>query len=131
MRHRPTTAHSAQSEHRLSPTVLNEARMSVAVKLNSEARRTKLDPLLSGGGWAMAEGGRNAIHKKFSFRDFNEAFGFMTRVALKADKMDHHPEWFNVYNRVEVTLSTHDCGGISERDVTLANFIDGCAKIFK
>ncbi len=75
----------------------------------------------------MAEGGRDAIAKKFSFKDFNEAFGFMTRVALKADKMDHHPEWFNVYNRVEITLSTHDCGGLSERDLKLANFIDQCA----
>ena len=74
----------------------------------------------------MVDGGRDAIQKTFNFKDFNEAFGFMTRVALKADKMDHHPEWFNVYNRVEITLSTHDCQGLSERDVKLANFIDGC-----
>ena len=68
--------------------------------------------------------GRDAIKKQFLFGDFNEAFGFMTRVALKADKMDHHPEWFNVYNRVEVTLSTHDCQGLSERDIKLATFIE-------
>ena len=68
--------------------------------------------------------GRDAIKKKFEFGDFNQAFGFMTRVAIKADKMDHHPEWFNVYNRVEVTLSTHDCGGLSSNDVQLANFME-------
>ncbi len=103
-----------------------------ATKLDSEARKTKLEPLLSAaGGWSMAEGGRDAIVKKYAFGDFNEAFGFMTRVALKADKMDHHPEWFNVYNRVEVTLATHDCGGLSMRDVTLANFMDECAAAAK
>ena len=72
----------------------------------------------------MVDGGRDAVTKTFTFQDFNEAFGFMTRVAIKADKMDHHPEWFNVYNRVEVTLSTHDCQGLSMNDVQLANFID-------
>ena len=61
------------------------------------------------------------------FKDFNQAFGFMTRVALKADKMDHHPEWFNVYNRVEVTLSTHDCSGLSQNDIKLAIFMDEVA----
>ena len=66
---------------------------------------------------------RDAIHKSFKFKDFNEAWGFMTRVALLADKMDHHPEWSNVYNRVEITLSTHDCDGLSERDVKLAREI--------
>ncbi|RCH81279.1 putative pterin-4-alpha-carbinolamine dehydratase, partial [Rhizopus stolonifer] len=71
---------------------------------------------------------RDAIIKKYAFQDFNEAFGFMTRVALKADKMDHHPEWFNVYNRVEVTLSTHDCQGLSTRDIELAGFCDKSAK---
>ena len=68
--------------------------------------------------------GRDAIKKTFLFQDFNEVFGFMTRIALKADAMNHHPEWFNVYNRVEITLSTHDVGGLSDRDVTLANFIE-------
>ena len=72
----------------------------------------------------MDESGRDAILKKFTFKDFNEAFGFMTRVAIKADKMDHHPEWFNVYNRVEVTLSTHDCSGLSQKDIKLAQFMD-------
>lgn len=71
--------------------------------------------------------GRDAIYKEFLFKDFNEAFGFMTRVALLADKMDHHPEWFNVYNKVQVTMSTHDCGGLSQRDVKLATFMNQIA----
>ena len=74
-------------------------------------------------GWSAVEG-RDAIRKVFEFEDFNAAWGFMSRVAVKADKVDHHPEWFNVYNRVEVTLSTHDCGGLSSLDVKLARFID-------
>ncbi|KAG2218324.1 hypothetical protein INT45_007719 [Circinella minor] len=90
--------------------------------LNQSERQNVLKPLLSSG-WTMTEG-RDAIQKKYQFTDFNEAFGFMTRVALKADKMDHHPEWFNVYNRVEITLSTHDCQGLSKRDIELANFCD-------
>jgi 4a-hydroxytetrahydrobiopterin dehydratase len=65
--------------------------------------------------------------RAFQFSDFNEAFGFMTRVAIAADKADHHPEWFNVYNRVEITLTTHDADGLSERDVKLAKFIDNAA----
>ena len=68
--------------------------------------------------------GRDAVYKEFLFKDFNEAFGFMTRVALRADKVDHHPEWFNVYNKVQITLATHDCGGLSARDVSMANFIE-------
>jgi len=70
---------------------------------------------------------REAIRKSFRFSTFNEAFAFMTRVALKAEKMDHHPEWFNVYNRVDVTLATHDVGGLSGKDVTLAAFMDKAA----
>ena len=72
--------------------------------------------------------GRDAITRKFEFANFNEAFGFMTRVALLADKMDHHPEWFNVYNKVEVTLSTHDAGGVTQHDIAMAAAMDDYAK---
>lgn len=77
-------------------------------------------------GWKATDG-RDAIAKKFEFKDFNAAFGFMTRVALYADKADHHPEWFNVYNKVEVTLSTHDAGGVTNNDIELARFMDSAA----
>lgn len=73
--------------------------------------------------WALSRDGA-AIERKFAFADFSEAFGFMARVALLAEKRDHHPEWFNVYNRVEVTLTTHDAGGLSLRDVKMARAID-------
>lgn len=87
-----------------------------------------LDRALSGlPGWSLVEG-REAIAKSFAFADFGEAFSFMTRVALAAEKMDHHPEWFNVWNRVEVTLSTHDAGGVTAKDVSLADFIDAAAR---
>jgi len=76
--------------------------------------------------WSPVEG-RDAIARSFKFRDFNAAFGFMTRAALVAEKMDHHPEWSNVYNRVDVVLSTHDAGGLTERDVTLAKAMDQLA----
>ena len=95
-------------------------------KLNQEERNTDLAVVLKNG-WTMDESGRDAIKKKYAFQDFNQAFGFMTRVAIKADKMDHHPEWFNVYNRVEVTLSTHDCSGLSQNDIKLAKFMDQVA----
>jgi 4a-hydroxytetrahydrobiopterin dehydratase len=78
-------------------------------------------------GWRAADG-RDAISKEFCFKDFNAAFGFMSRVALYAEKADHHPEWFNVYNRVEVTLATHDAGGVTEKDVALARFMDQSAR---
>jgi 4a-hydroxytetrahydrobiopterin dehydratase len=77
-------------------------------------------------GWTAAAN-REAIQKTFKFKDFNAAFGFMTRVALAAEKADHHPEWFNVYNRVEVLLATHEADGVTERDVALARIMDAAA----
>jgi 4a-hydroxytetrahydrobiopterin dehydratase len=74
-----------------------------------------------------AVSGRDAISKSYKFGDFNAAFGFMTRVALKADKMDHHPEWSNVYNKVDVVLTTHDANGVTAKDVELARFMDEAA----
>ena len=95
----------------------------MAAKLSADARKTALARL---SGWSEVSG-RDAIAKKFTFKDFNQAFGFMTRVALVAEKMDHHPEWFNVYKKVEVTLSTHDAGGVTELDVKLAEAMDRIA----
>jgi 4a-hydroxytetrahydrobiopterin dehydratase len=95
----------------------------MAQKLSGEARTGALARLK---GWREVSG-RDAITKKFVFADFNQAFGFMTRAALVAEKLDHHPEWFNVYKTVEVTLSTHDAGGLTDRDVTLAEAMDKLA----
>ena len=92
--------------------------MSRPAKIGAEAAIAQLQ------GWAAVPD-KDAIGKTFKFADFNEAFGFMTRVALMADKLDHHPEWFNVYNRVDVVLTTHDVDGVSELDVTMATFMDG------
>jgi 4a-hydroxytetrahydrobiopterin dehydratase len=93
---------------------------SMAAKLDLEARRAALAKLA---GWQEATG-RDAITKTFVFADFNAAFGFMTRAALMAEKLDHHPEWFNVYKTVQVTLSTHDAGGVTEHDIALAEAMD-------
>ena len=95
----------------------------MAAKLGADARKAALSKL---NGWSDVTG-RDAIAKKFEFRDFNQAFGFMTRAALVAEKMNHHPEWFNVYNKVEVTLSTHDAGGVTENDVKLAEAMEKIA----
>jgi 4a-hydroxytetrahydrobiopterin dehydratase len=95
----------------------------MAQKLTADARKTALGRLPR---WAEVSG-RDAIARKFTFGDFNEAFGFMTRAALVAERMDHHPEWFNVYRTVEVTLSTHDAGGVTELDVRLAEAMDRIA----
>ena len=92
-------------------------------KLDAASRADALKKLPS---WTDVPG-RDAIQRRFVFADFNAAFGFMTRVAVMADKMDHHPEWFNVYNCVDVTLATHDCGGVSARDINLAQFMDKAA----
>jgi 4a-hydroxytetrahydrobiopterin dehydratase len=94
-------------------------------KLTGKAREAALSALA---GWREVEG-RDAIAKTFRFPDFNIAWAFMSRVALQAEKLDHHPEWSNVYGTVDITLTTHDCGGLSERDIALARFIDTAARI--
>ena len=94
-------------------------------KLTDAERAAELAPLLDAG-WQMVDG-RDAIAKTYVFRNFVEAFGFMTRAALWAEKWNHHPEWFNVYKTVDVTLSTHDAGGLSALDVKLASKMDALA----
>ena len=92
-------------------------------KLTGAGRKKALASLR---GWKKVRG-RDALSKSYKFADFNEAFGFMTRVAIRADRVDHHPEWSNIYNNVSITLTTHDAGGISDRDIALAKFIDRIA----
>jgi 4a-hydroxytetrahydrobiopterin dehydratase len=96
----------------------------MAEKLTGEARKAALGKLP---GWSEVAG-RDAISKTFTFKDFNAAFGFMTRVALVAEKMDHHPEWSNVYRTVDVTLATHDAGGLTGLDIALAQAMDRFAE---
>ena len=93
----------------------------MATKIGAQEAVTKLS------GWTVKAGDRDAIEKSFKFADFKTAFGFMSSCALKAEQMDHHPEWFNVYNRVEVTLTTHDADGVTALDVELAKFMDALA----
>lgn len=95
----------------------------MAERLDPEARSAALKGL---SGWSDVPG-RDAIQKTYTFKTFNQAFGFMSRAALKAEKMDHHPEWFNVYNRVEVILTTHSADGVTDLDITLATFMDKAA----
>ena len=95
----------------------------MAEKLSGAARATALAGL---SGWTEVPG-RDAITKTYTFKSFNAAFGFMSRAAMKAEKMDHHPEWFNVYNKVEVTLATHEAGGVTQKDIDLAAFMDKVA----
>ena len=95
----------------------------MASKLTGTARSDALAALKH---WQEVPG-RDAIQRSLTFADFNHAWGFMTKVALAAEKADHHPEWSNVYNKVEITLSTHDAGGLSDKDVALAKFIDQVA----
>jgi 4a-hydroxytetrahydrobiopterin dehydratase len=92
-------------------------------KLSPDARDAALKPLNQ---WKTVPD-RDAITRNFKFKDFNAAFGFMTRVALLAEKMDHHPEWSNVYNTLEVTLSTHDAGGLTQKDIDMAAAMDAWA----
>ena len=93
-------------------------------KLSADARKAALKEL---SGWSDVSG-RDAIARTFTFRDFNEAFGFMTRAALVAEKSDHHPEWRNVYKTVEVVLATHEAGGVTARDIELAQAMNAIAK---
>jgi 4a-hydroxytetrahydrobiopterin dehydratase len=95
----------------------------MAQKIDATQRSVALAALA---GWTLVDG-RDAITRTFKFADFSVAFGFMTRVALAAEKLDHHPEWLNVWNRVEITLSTHDAGGLTDRDIKLAKIIDKIA----
>lgn len=94
-------------------------------RLTGDVRAAALAEL-SETGWREVEG-RDAIEKTFKFKNFAEAFGWMTQIAIRADKLNHHPEWFNVYSRVEVTLTTHDADGLSALDVKLAKIMDGAA----
>ena len=98
--------------------------MTRPTRLSDDARTEALAELP---GWSLVEG-REAITRSFRFPDFKAAFAFMTQVALKAEQMDHHPEWFNVYNRVEVVLATHDAGGLTTLDIDLARYMDAVAK---
>jgi 4a-hydroxytetrahydrobiopterin dehydratase len=93
----------------------------MATKIGAEAAISQLS------GWQIKAGDRDAIEKTFKFADFKTAFGFMSSCALQAEQMDHHPEWFNVYNRVEVTLTTHDADGVTELDLKLGQFMDTLA----
>ncbi len=96
----------------------------MAIPKLTDAERTGLVTKLPG--WKLVDG-RDAIQRSFRFADFKTAFDFMTQVALVAEKQDHHPEWFNVWNRVDITLATHDADGLSKRDVALAEAIDAIA----
>ncbi|KAM9348345.1 pterin-4-alpha-carbinolamine dehydratase 2 [Symphorus nematophorus] len=115
---------------RLSSPLLSRnnssSKMSSDAHWLSPADREQLVMELRATGWMEVED-RNAIFKELHFKTFNQAFGFMSRVALQAEKMNHHPEWFNVYNKVQITLTTHDCGGLSKRDIKMAKFIDKIA----
>lgn len=95
----------------------------MAKKLTEVERETEMGKLAE---WADVDG-RDAITRSYKFKNFNQAFGFMSRVAMKAEKMDHHPEWFNVYSTVDVTLATHDAGGVTALDIELATFMDKIA----
>ncbi|XP_065563189.1 pterin-4-alpha-carbinolamine dehydratase-like isoform X2 [Artemia franciscana] len=104
------------------------SRRMLAERLTGEDRTVKLSPVFSNG-WKEVND-RDALYKEFAFKNFNQAWGFMSMVALEAEKTDHHPEWFNVFNKVNITLATHECQGISDRDVKLATFIDQVAQKF-
>jgi 4a-hydroxytetrahydrobiopterin dehydratase len=95
-------------------------RETMAVLLSQESVRGYLSSLT---GWRLSDDER-ALHKHFSFKNFNAAFGWMTHIALQAEKMDHHPEWTNIYKNVDVRLTTHEAGGITELDIKMAKFMN-------
>ena len=95
-----------------------------STKLSEEEVKTSFQPLLESGWVRNTDSTRDVLEKKFVFKDFISAFGWMTQVALRAEKMNHHPEWFNCYNKVDVVLTTHDCQGLSVKDFKLAQFMD-------
>ncbi|XP_037956432.1 pterin-4-alpha-carbinolamine dehydratase-like [Teleopsis dalmanni] len=97
-------------------------------KLSESERIELLQPLINAG-WSLVNG-RDAIYKEYLFKDFNQAFSFMSGVALLAEKLNHHPEWFNVYNKVQITMSTHDVGGLSLKDIKVANYMEEQSKNF-
>ncbi|TMS13856.1 pterin-4-alpha-carbinolamine dehydratase 2 isoform X1 [Larimichthys crocea] len=126
---RPSSSWPCSRLLRLSSLLLtrsNSSKMSSDSHWLSSADRDQVVMELRATGWVEVDG-RDAIFKELHFKTFNQAFGFMSRVALQAEKMNHHPEWFNVYNKVQITLTTHDCGGLSKRDIKLAKFIDKIA----
>lgn len=99
-----------------------------AIKLNNDTREKQIQFLLQNG-WSLVAD-RDAISKEFLFKNFVQAFGFMTTIALQSEKLNHHPEWSNVYNKIQITLTTHACDGLSDKDVKLAKFIDMTKKSF-
>ncbi|KAM4547475.1 pterin-4-alpha-carbinolamine dehydratase 2 [Fundulus diaphanus] len=123
---KPVTCNRLSSLRKSPPHRHLCSKMSSDSHWLSPADRDQLVMELRATGWMEVED-RDAIFKELHFKTFNQAFGFMSRVALQAEKMNHHPEWFNVYNKVQITLSTHDCGGLSKRDIKMAKFIDKIA----
>ncbi|KAI2507247.1 RNA polymerase II [Fragilaria crotonensis] len=112
------------------PSLLSSVRRAWASSLSDSERSAALQQLSSNGTpfqWTEVDGGKK-IKKTFEFTDFNQAWSFMSRSALLAEKTDHHPEWFNVYNIVEVSLTTHDCGGVSDKDIEMATAMDHFAQ---
>ncbi|XP_011184709.1 pterin-4-alpha-carbinolamine dehydratase isoform X2 [Zeugodacus cucurbitae] len=124
---RAVRANTFESERRYSTVIaqktLTKKKMA---KLTEQERSELLQPILNAG-WSLVDN-RDAIYKEFLFSDFNAAFSFMSGVALLAEKLNHHPEWFNVYNKVQVTLSTHDVGGLSAKDIRVAKYMEEQAK---
>uniref|UniRef100_A0A1A9WB65 4a-hydroxytetrahydrobiopterin dehydratase n=1 Tax=Glossina brevipalpis TaxID=37001 RepID=A0A1A9WB65_9MUSC len=120
-----TNKEQQQQKPKLQQVVTKKKKMP---KLTEEQRKELLQPLINSG-WSLVKD-RDAIYKEYVFRNFNQAFSFMSGVALLAEKMDHHPEWFNVYNKVQITMSSHDVAGLSERDIRMAKYMEEQAKRF-